>query len=150
MNTKLLEIIKIQTFYIDHFSIWESLSIQYSLNLESALKLYETICENCRFSTTPSQHFVKCKNGLYIKCISWWVDQYWYSWIFQSRPSRVPKTGAWLWILSKLKIECCKLGQMTHMITSNETILKSNLLVIIKIYISYIVHFSIWINFSQS
>ena len=54
-------------------------------------KLYETICVNCGFSTTPSQHFVKCKNGLYIKCRSWWVEQYWYSWLFHSRPSRVPK-----------------------------------------------------------
>jgi len=35
LNTKLLEIIKIQTFYIDHFSISESLSKQYSPNLES-------------------------------------------------------------------------------------------------------------------
>jgi len=31
-------------------------------------KLYETICVNCGFLTTPSQHFVKCKNILYIKC----------------------------------------------------------------------------------
>ena len=149
LNTKLLEIIKIQTFYIDHFSIWESLSIQYSLNLESALKLYETICENCRSSTTPSQHSVKCKNGPYIKCRSWWVDQYWYSWLFHSRPSRVLKTGAWLWILSKFKIECFKPCQMSHLMTSNETILNTKLLEIIKIYIWYIVHFSIWINFSQ-
>ena len=35
MNTKLLEIIKIQAFYVDHFSIWESLSKQYSPNLEA-------------------------------------------------------------------------------------------------------------------
>jgi len=35
LNTKLLELIKIQTFYIDHFSIWESWSKQYSPNLES-------------------------------------------------------------------------------------------------------------------
>ena len=77
-----------------------------------AHKLYETICENCGFSTTPSQHFVKCKNGLYIKCRSWWVEQYWYSWLFQSRPSRVSKTNAWLWIFSKFKIEWFKVLQM--------------------------------------
>ena len=35
LNTKLLEIIKIQTFYIDHISIWESLSKQYSPNVDS-------------------------------------------------------------------------------------------------------------------
>jgi len=85
-------------------------------------KLYETICENCGFSTTTSQHFDKCKNGLYIKCRSWWVEQYWYSLLFKSRPSRVPKTGVWLWILSKFKIECFKVGHMTHLMTSNETI----------------------------
>ena len=113
-------------------------------------KLYETICVNCGFSTTPSQNFVKCKNHLYIKCGFWWVEQYWYSWLFHSRPSRVLKTDAWLWILSKFKIECFKLGQMTHLMTSNETILNTKLLEIIKIYIWYIVHFSIWINFSQS
>ena len=48
MNTKLLEIIKIQTFYIDHFSIWESLSKQYSPNLESHInymKLYVRIVD---------------------------------------------------------------------------------------------------------
>ena len=39
-------------------------------------KLYETTCENCGFSTTPSQQFVNCKNGLYIKYGSWWVEQY--------------------------------------------------------------------------
>ena len=74
-------------------------------------KLYETTCVNCGFWTTPSQHFVKCKNGLYIKCRFWWVEQYWYSWLFRSRPSRVPKTHAWLWILSKFKIEWFKLFQ---------------------------------------
>ena len=31
-------------------------------------KLYEIICVNYGFSTTRSQHFVKCKIGLYIKC----------------------------------------------------------------------------------
>ena len=35
-------------------------------------KLYETICENFGFLTTPFQNFVKCKNGVYIKCKSWW------------------------------------------------------------------------------
>ena len=48
MNPKLLEIIKVQTFYIDHFSIGESLSIQYSLNLESHInymKLYVRIAD---------------------------------------------------------------------------------------------------------
>jgi len=43
LNTKLLEIIKIQTFYIVYFFIWESLSKQYSPNLESHknnMKLY--------------------------------------------------------------------------------------------------------------
>jgi len=75
-------------------------------------KLYETICENCWFSTTPYQHFVKCKNGPYIKCRSWWVKKYWYSWLFQSRLSRVPKTCVWLWILSKFKIEWFKLFQV--------------------------------------
>ena len=43
LNTKLLELINIQTFYIDHFSIWESLCKQYSPNLESHtnfMKLY--------------------------------------------------------------------------------------------------------------
>ena len=54
-------------------------------------KLYETICVNCGFSTTPSQNFVKCKNGLYMKCRFRWVEQYWYSWLFHSRPSRVTK-----------------------------------------------------------
>jgi len=75
-------------------------------------KLYETIYENCGFSTTPSQHFVKYKNDLYIKCRPWWVEQYWYSWLFKSRPSKVPETGAWLWILSKFKIEWFKLFQV--------------------------------------
>jgi len=48
LNTKLLEIIKIQTFYIDHFSIRESLSKQYSPNLESHInymKLYVRIVD---------------------------------------------------------------------------------------------------------
>ena len=49
-------------------------------------KLYETICVNCGFSTTTSQKFFKCKNGLYIKCRFWWVEQYWYSWRFHSIP----------------------------------------------------------------
>ena len=43
LNTKLLEIIKIQSFYVDNFSIWESLSKQYPPNLESYtnyMKLY--------------------------------------------------------------------------------------------------------------
>jgi len=74
-------------------------------------KLYETICVNCGFSTTSSQHFVKCKNDLYIKCIFWWVEQYLYSWLFHLRPSRVPKTDAWQRILSKFKIEWFKLFQ---------------------------------------
>ena len=46
MNTKLLEIITIQTFYIDHFSIWESLRKQFSRNLEfhiNYMKLYMRI-----------------------------------------------------------------------------------------------------------
>jgi len=113
-------------------------------------KHYETICENCGFSTTPSQPFIKCKNSLYIKCRSWWVEQYRYSWLFQLRPSRIPKTGAWLWIISKFKIECFKHGQMTNLMTSNETILNTKFLEIIKIYIWYIVYFPIWISFSQS
>ena len=37
LNTKLLELINIQTFYIEHFSIWESLCKQYSPNLESQI-----------------------------------------------------------------------------------------------------------------
>jgi len=48
LNTKLLEIIKIQPFYIDHFSISESLSKQYSSNLESDInytKLYVRIMD---------------------------------------------------------------------------------------------------------
>jgi len=48
LNTKLLELIKIQTFYIDHFSIWENLSKQYSPNLESHInymKLYVRIVD---------------------------------------------------------------------------------------------------------
>ena len=75
-------------------------------------KLYETICVNCGFSTSPSQHFVKCKNGIYNKCTFWWVKHYWYSWLLHSRPSRVLKTDACLWILSKFKIEWFKLFQM--------------------------------------
>ena len=136
MNTKLLEIIKIQTFYIDHFSIWESLSKQYSPNLESHInymKLYVRIVD----FQLHLPNFVKCKNGLHIKSWSWWVEQHWYSWLFQLWSSRVPKTGAWLWILSKFKIECFKLGQMTHLMTSNETILNTKLLEMIKIYIWY-------------
>ena len=42
----LLDIIKIQTFYIDNFSIWESLSKQYAINIESHtnyMKLYVRI-----------------------------------------------------------------------------------------------------------
>ena len=70
LKRKLLEIIKIKTFYIDHFSIEECLSKQYSPNFESH-KLYETICDNRGFSTTPSQYFIKCKNSLYMKCSSW-------------------------------------------------------------------------------
>jgi len=113
-------------------------------------KLYETICENYWFSTTPSQHFVKCKNGVYIKCRSRRVEQYWYSWLFQSTPSRVLKTGVLYEFFQNSKIECFKLGQMTHLMTSNETVLNTKLLEIIKIYFWYNVHFSIWINFSQS
>jgi len=48
LNTKLLEIIKIQTFYTDHVSISESLSNQYSPNLESHInymKLYMRIAD---------------------------------------------------------------------------------------------------------
>jgi len=51
------------------------------------------------------------------------------------RLSRVQKTGAWLRILSKFKIECFKLGQMTNLMTSNETILSTKLLDVIEIYI---------------
>ena len=43
LNTKLLEFINIQTFYIDHFSIWKSLCKHNSPNLESHtnfMKLY--------------------------------------------------------------------------------------------------------------
>jgi len=75
-------------------------------------KLYETVCENCGFSTTPSQYFVKYKNGLHIKRVSWWVEKYWYSRRSQSRPPRVLKSGAWLWILSKFKNEWFKLFQV--------------------------------------
>ena len=137
---------------LNHFSPilkWANFRVLHNprhLCLKSNTGFGQTICENCGFSTSPSQHFVKCKNGLYIKCRSWWVEQYWYSWLFQLRPSRVP----WLWILSKFKIECFKLGQMTHLMTSNETILNTKLLEIMKIYIWNIVHFSIWINFCQS
>jgi len=150
LNTKLLEIIKIQTFYIGHFSICETLSKLYSSNLESNInymKLYVRIVD---FQLHHPNSLSNVKNGLYIKCRSWWVEQYWYSWLFQLRPSRVPKTSVWLRILKKFKIECFKLGQMTHLMTSNETILNTKLLEIIKIYIWYIGHFSIWINFSQS
>jgi hypothetical protein len=35
LNIKLLELIKIKTFYIDYFSIWKSLCEQYLPNLES-------------------------------------------------------------------------------------------------------------------
>jgi len=48
LNTKLLEIIKIQTFYIDRFSIWECLRKQYSPNFESHInymKLYVRIVD---------------------------------------------------------------------------------------------------------
>jgi hypothetical protein len=48
LNTMLLEIIKIQTFYIDNFSIWESLSKEYPPNLESHtnyMKLYVWIVD---------------------------------------------------------------------------------------------------------
>ena len=41
LNSKLLELINIQTFYIDHFSIWESLCKQYSPNLESHTNFIE-------------------------------------------------------------------------------------------------------------
>jgi len=44
----LLEIIKIQTFYIDNFSIWESLSKQYLPNLKTHtnyMKLYVRIVD---------------------------------------------------------------------------------------------------------
>jgi hypothetical protein len=33
------------------------------------------------------------QNNQYNKCRSWWVDQTWYSWLFQLRPSRVSKTS---------------------------------------------------------
>jgi len=48
LNTKLLDIIKIQTFYIGRFSIWETLSKLYSSNLESHInymKLYVRIVD---------------------------------------------------------------------------------------------------------
>ena len=48
LNNKLLELINIQTFYIDHFSIWESLCKQYSPNLEchiNYMKLYIRIMD---------------------------------------------------------------------------------------------------------
>ena len=93
------------------FSVWESLSKQYSLNLESHInymKLYVRIAD---FQLQLPNPLSNAKNGPYIKCRSWWVEQYWYSWLFRSRPSRVPKTNAWLWILSKFKIEWFKLFQ---------------------------------------
>ena len=37
-------------------------------------------------------NFSKCKNVLYIKCRSWWVEQTCYSWLSELGPSRVPKT----------------------------------------------------------
>jgi len=49
LNTKLLELIEFQNFYIDHFSIWESWSKQYSPNLESHInymKLYVRIVDS--------------------------------------------------------------------------------------------------------
>jgi len=48
LNSKMLEIIMIQTFYIDNFSIWESLSKQFQPNLESHtnyMKLYVRIVD---------------------------------------------------------------------------------------------------------
>ena len=90
------------------------------------------------------------QNGLYIKCRSWWVEQFCYSWLFYSKPSRVPKTSAWLWILSKFEIECFKLDEMAHLMTSNETILNTKLLDLIKTYISYMDHIFIRINLIES
>ena len=48
-DPKLLELIKFQNFYIDHFLIWESWSKQYSPNLESHInymKLYVRIVDS--------------------------------------------------------------------------------------------------------
>jgi len=90
LKTNLLEIIMIQTFYIVHFSVWESLRKQYSPNLESHINYMKLYVRIVHFQLhVPNT--LQMQNGLYIKCRSWWVEQYWYSWLFQSRPSRVPK-----------------------------------------------------------
>ena len=91
-----LNFVYIQFFHLRNF--------KFTIPTKSSIshKLFDTICVDCGFSTTSSQHFFKCKNGLYIKCRFCWVEQYWYSWLFHSRPSRVSKTDVWLWILSKL------------------------------------------------
>jgi hypothetical protein len=43
-----------------------------------------------------------------------------------------------------------KLGQITYLMTSNEKLLNTKLLELIKIYILYMDHIFIWINFSKS
>jgi len=48
------------------------------------------------------------------------------------------------------KNKCFEFSQMTHLMTSNEQNLNTKLLELIKIYIRYNVHFSIWIKFKQS
>jgi len=53
-------------------------------------------------------------------------------------------------VLKTNALTLVKLDQMAHLMTSNEKILNTKLLEIIKIYILYIIHFYIWIILSQS
>ena len=111
MNTKLLEIIKIQAFYVDHFSIWESLSKQYSPNLETHINYMKQYVRITDFQL----HLPNTLSNAKMVCIlNVDIDEWNNIGIhdfFQMRPSRVPTTSALLWILSKFKIECFKLGR---------------------------------------
>ena len=199
LNTMLLELINIQTFYIDHFSIWESLCKQYSPNLESHtnfMKLYVgSVDFELHFANTLSNakivylwnvdldewsnigihefsiwghpwfwklafryeffqisklsglNFFKWKCDHYRKCRSWRVEQTLYSWVFYLRPSRARSKCVFV---KPTILTLVKLGQMTHLSTSNGKLLNSKLLGLIKTYISYMDHIFIRINVIES
>jgi hypothetical protein len=92
-------------------------------------------------------NFYKWKVDHYTKCRYWWVKQTLYSWVFHSRPSRVRSKCVFL---KTNVLTLVKLGQMTYLMTSNEKLLNTKLLELIKIYIWYMDHIFIWINFSKS
>ena len=144
-DTKLLEIIKIQTFYINHFSIWESLSKQYSQNLEfdiNYIKLYVRIVDfKLHFPNTLSN--TKLVSLLNVDLDEWnniGIHDFssWDPLVF-----RKPVRGYEFFQNSKLS--ATNLVKWPIWWLQMKKFLNTNLLEIMKIYIWYIVHFSIWI-----